>query len=140
MLEDVKVPVRLKLSAFYAVIVGLTMAGSWAFYLFFSAVEIGLSSLIVCMRGVDPGFSDTRALAETKQSSLDAHVYLLPECFACNHREFALRAGFRSSVVPANRRRRGPSLAMKSHAISTAPAANTTSPGIRIHCQKPVVS
>ena len=47
MLEDVKVPVRLKLSAFYAVIVGLTMTGSWAFYLFFSAVEIGLSSLIV---------------------------------------------------------------------------------------------
>jgi hypothetical protein len=31
----------------YAVIVGLTMPGSWAFYLFFSVVEIGLSLLIV---------------------------------------------------------------------------------------------
>jgi Family of unknown function (DUF6326) len=35
------------LALLYAVIVGLTMPGSWAFYLFFSAVEIGLSLLIV---------------------------------------------------------------------------------------------
>jgi hypothetical protein len=35
------------LALLYAVIVGLTMPGSWAFYLFFSVVEIGLSLLIV---------------------------------------------------------------------------------------------
>lgn len=35
------------LALLYAVIVGLTMPGSWAFYLFFSTVEIGLSLLIV---------------------------------------------------------------------------------------------
>ena len=34
------------LGLLYAVIVGLTMPGSWAFYLFFSVVEIGLSLLI----------------------------------------------------------------------------------------------
>ena len=35
------------LALLYAIVVGLTMPGSWAFYLFFSAVEIGLSLLIV---------------------------------------------------------------------------------------------
>jgi hypothetical protein len=35
------------LALVYAVIVGLTMPGSWVFYLFFSVVEIGLSFLIV---------------------------------------------------------------------------------------------
>jgi hypothetical protein len=38
---------NMALALLYAVIVGLTMPGSWAFYLFFSAVEIGLSLLIV---------------------------------------------------------------------------------------------
>ena len=35
------------LALLYAVIVGLTLPGSWEFYLFFSALEIGLSLLIV---------------------------------------------------------------------------------------------
>ena len=35
------------LALLYAGIVGLTMLGSWAFYLFFSAIEIVLSLLIV---------------------------------------------------------------------------------------------
>jgi hypothetical protein len=35
------------LALLYAVIVGLTMPGSWAFYLFFSVIEIVLSLLIV---------------------------------------------------------------------------------------------
>jgi len=35
------------LALLYALIVGLTMPGSWTFYLFFSVVEIGLSLLIV---------------------------------------------------------------------------------------------
>lgn len=38
---------NITLALIYAVIVGLTMPGSWAFYLFFSVVEIGLSLLIV---------------------------------------------------------------------------------------------
>ena len=38
---------NIALALVYAVIVGLTMPGSWAFYLLFSAVEIGLSLLIV---------------------------------------------------------------------------------------------
>jgi hypothetical protein len=35
------------LALVYAVIVALTLPGSWAFYRFFSGIEIGLSSLIV---------------------------------------------------------------------------------------------
>jgi hypothetical protein len=38
---------NIALALLYAVIVGLTMPGSWAFYLFFCAVEAVLSLLIV---------------------------------------------------------------------------------------------
>jgi hypothetical protein len=38
---------NIALALIYAVIVGLTMPGSWAFYIFFSVVEIALSLLIV---------------------------------------------------------------------------------------------
>ena len=38
---------NITLALLYAVIVGLTTPGSWAFYLFFSAVEVVLSLLIV---------------------------------------------------------------------------------------------
>jgi hypothetical protein len=39
--------INIALAALYALIVGLTMPGSWVFYLFFSVIEITLSSLIV---------------------------------------------------------------------------------------------
>lgn len=39
--------INIVLALLYAVIVGLTMPGSWVYYLFFSAVEIVLNLLIV---------------------------------------------------------------------------------------------
>ena len=47
------------------------------------------------------------------------------------------RPGMKRSI---RRGKKGRSLTRKSHAISKAPKANTISPGIRIHCQKRVVS
>lgn len=38
---------NIAIALLYAIIVAITMPGAWAFYLFFSAVEIGLSGLIV---------------------------------------------------------------------------------------------
>jgi hypothetical protein len=47
------------LAAFYALVVAVTMPGSWAFYLMFSTVEIALSLMIIWYAWIWPKASST---------------------------------------------------------------------------------
>jgi hypothetical protein len=47
------------LAAFYALVVAVTMPGSWAFYLMFSTVEIALSLMIIWCAWIWPKASST---------------------------------------------------------------------------------